>query len=215
MAQKAAVEAVLRDPSFRLRTTMLRPALFMEELWKRYTRPSILRRGTLALALPRDAPLQLTAVRDVGAAAAAAFARPSRYAGAVVDLAGDELTPAAMADAFAAAQRSPVCALALPAWPLRLMNPGLYDIVRFMRDSGYGVDVAACRREHPHMLSFPDFLALTCWADEARSYEGGVRYDDVEALLAEAAAAAAEAGAGALADGEAVAGAEDAAAEGA
>jgi hypothetical protein len=29
MAQKAAVEAVLRDPSYDLRTTFIRPAMFM------------------------------------------------------------------------------------------------------------------------------------------------------------------------------------------
>jgi hypothetical protein len=153
-----------------------------EEWWKSYTRPGVLR-GTLALALPRDRPLQLTAVRDVGAAAAAALADPARFAGVAFDLAGDELTPCAMADAFAAAQRSPVRTLALPAWPLALLRPGLYDVVRFLRDAGYGVDVAACRREFPTLLSFPDFLGLTRWGDASRTYQAGVRYDDAEALL--------------------------------
>jgi nucleoside-diphosphate-sugar epimerase len=183
MKQKAAVEAVLRDPSFGLRTTFIRPAMFMEEWWKHYTRPGILQ-GTLTLALPRDRPLQLTAVRDVGYAAAEALRTPGRAGSSAFELAGDELTPTAMADAFAAAQRAPVRAVALPAWPLALLRPGLYDVVRFLRDVGYGVDVAECRRAHPFVLSFQEFLSLTRWEDPSRTYADGIRYADAEAALA-------------------------------
>lgn len=179
MRQKAAAEAVLRDPRYGLRTTVLRPAMFMEEFWKAYTRPGVLS-GTFSLALPSDCAMQLTAVRDVGVAAAKALAAPERFAGMAVDLAGDELTPAKMAHAFAAAQHAPVRVRALPAWPLVLLKPPLYDLVRFLCDAGYGVDVADSRRQHPYLLSFNDFLAQTRWDDAARSYEDGVRYADVE-----------------------------------
>ncbi len=156
--------------------------MFMEEWFKSYTRPGVLR-GTLTLSLPPGLPIQLTSVRDVGYAAALALRAPHAYAGRVVPLAGDELTPTQMAAAFAQAQQAPVRFKPVPAWPLALLKRELYDIVRFLRDVGYGIDVAATRQQYPWLLTFPQFLELTRWADATRSYEHGVRYLDADAAL--------------------------------
>jgi hypothetical protein len=53
----------------------------------------------------------------MGTAAAAAFRDPSRFAGRNIPLAGDELTPLQMCEAFAAAQGGgPVKHSCPPAW---------------------------------------------------------------------------------------------------
>lgn len=177
--QKGDVESLFaRNSTFS--HTFLRPAMFMEEWWKGYTRGAVLE-GTLRLSLPSDKKLQLTAVRDVGFAAARALCAPHAFAGRVLPLAGDELTPLQMAAAFAHAQRSDVRYSRMPAWPLALLKPQLWRIVRFLEDPGYGIDVAACRKEHPWMLTFAQFLEATRWADASRSYSS-VRYADADAF---------------------------------
>ena len=215
MDQKHAVEDIFAPLPF----TALQATLFMEELWKKYTRPKILQvspppcltfssgcscssqrrtclasaggfrwlpsrspappylsQGTFAFALPPDKPLQLLAVKDMGRAAAAVLADPDRFIGQAIPLAGDELTPAQMCEAFSAAQGGqPVRYSRLPAWPFWLLKPDLYRLCRFYATNGYDADVARCRREFG-LMSFPQFLAATNWGDESLSFEGGVRY---------------------------------------
>lgn len=54
--QKHKVEQILKQAS--LPTTMLRACLFMEEFWKQYTRPSVLK-GSFPFAVQPDKPLHL------------------------------------------------------------------------------------------------------------------------------------------------------------
>lgn len=66
-----------------------------------------------------DRPLQLVAARDLGLAAAIAFTSSSvsDWAGRCIPLAGDELTPLQMCEAFSAAQGGmPVKHSSPPAW---------------------------------------------------------------------------------------------------
>jgi hypothetical protein len=48
-----------------IQVTSLRANLFMEELWKDYTRPAILK-GSFPFSVPSDRPVYLTCVRDMG-----------------------------------------------------------------------------------------------------------------------------------------------------
>ena len=180
MQMKAAVEEHFASTSTSggFTFTSLRPAMFMEEWWKRYTRPQILK-GTFTLALPPDTPLQLTAVHDVGRLAADALRQPRAYAGRAIELAGDELTPAQMASAFSAAQRTPVLYKSMPAWPLWFIQRDLFSITTFLRETGYGVDMRQCKAEFPWLMPFAQFLEHTRWADASLWYDGsGVNYAD-------------------------------------
>jgi uncharacterized protein YbjT (DUF2867 family) len=117
MDQKHAVEDVLLGAG--LPGLMLEATMFMEEFWKRYTRPGLIAKGTFTFSLPSDRPLQLVAARDVGLAAAHALrsADPGAWAGRRLPLAGDELTPAQMCAAFSRAQGGmPVKQSCPPAW---------------------------------------------------------------------------------------------------
>jgi uncharacterized protein YbjT (DUF2867 family) len=117
MDQKHAVEDVLLGAG--LPGLMLEATMFMEEFWKRYTRPGLVERNTFTFSLPPDRPLQLVAARDVGLAAATAItsADPAAWAGRRMPLAGDELTPLQMCAAFSAAQGgAPVRHSNPPAW---------------------------------------------------------------------------------------------------
>jgi NmrA-like family len=90
------------------------------QFWKRYTRPGLVGSSRFTFSLPGDTLLQLVAARDVGLAAAAAMTdpNPGRWAGVTLPLAGDELTPTQMCEAFGEAQGlgAPVTHVCPPAW---------------------------------------------------------------------------------------------------
>ncbi|GLC52607.1 hypothetical protein PLESTB_000648600 [Pleodorina starrii] len=65
MEQKHRIEDVM---AAEVPTVALRASMFMEELWKRYTRPGILK-GRFIWSTPSDRPVQLVAARDMGLAA--------------------------------------------------------------------------------------------------------------------------------------------------
>ncbi|EFN56307.1 hypothetical protein CHLNCDRAFT_51737 [Chlorella variabilis] len=175
MDQKHQVEDILAAAGLPL--TCLQASLFMEELWKRYTRPAILK-GTFAFAMPPDKPLHLVSVKDMGRVAAQVVAAPDEFVGRAVPLAGDALTPVQLAAAFSAAQRHapPVAYKHLPAWPFWLLNRDLYRICRFYSTQartawgmatlwvGYGIDAEACRARFG-LQSFAEFLEETSWGD--------------------------------------------------
>jgi uncharacterized protein YbjT (DUF2867 family) len=90
-----------------VRTTVVRPATFMEEIpWYWLSRLG----GALNLATPfvGTQRLQLVALEDVGALAALAVARPDEFAGRTIDVAGDVATPLEIATLLADELGEPV-----------------------------------------------------------------------------------------------------------
>ncbi|GAB4821514.1 hypothetical protein N2152v2_008560 [Parachlorella kessleri] len=158
MEQKHAVEDMLAGA---LPLTSLQATLFMEEFWRPSTREAILR-GTLELAVPPDRPIQLVSVKDLGKLAVRALARPSQFAGQFIPLAGDELTPRQLSEAFSAAQGSQVSFHELPPWPLLLFCRDAYNYTRFLREKGYEADIEWCRRRFG-LMDFRTFLEDTRW----------------------------------------------------
>jgi uncharacterized protein YbjT (DUF2867 family) len=63
--QKHNVERMFREEFPDIQFTSLRANLFMEELWKGYTRPAILK-GTFPFSVPHERKLYLTSVKDMG-----------------------------------------------------------------------------------------------------------------------------------------------------
>lgn len=169
--QKYQVEQVLKDAG--LPTTMLRACLFMEEFWKSYTRPRILK-GKFPFSIQLDKPLHLLSVRDMGKVAVRVMQSPDRYIGTAIELAGDVLTPREMAEEFSSVQGQPVVHQEIPPWVfLLLMRKELFDLIQWYRQEGYQADVGYLReKEFPSLLTtFRKFLAETQWADSQRSYE--------------------------------------------
>jgi len=172
IAQKHAVEQVFRESG--LPATHLRANLFMEELWKSYTRPPILK-GKYPFSLPPDRDVYLTSVRDMGRLAGSCLAGPPPPAdGRVINVASEVSTPAGMAEAFAAAQGTP-CEhkqARLLRWIARLFLPDLYEVIQFYRTSTETTDVAALERQFPGLLTpFAAFLEETRWGDAEATYE--------------------------------------------
>lgn len=168
--QKYKVEQVLQQAG--LPTTMLRACLFMEEFWKRYTRPAVLK-GTFSFAVQPDRPLHLITTKDMGRVAAYVINHRADYVGRAIELAGDRLTPQQMAAAFARAQGTPVAYREIPPWIfLLLLRKPLFDLIQWYRQAGYEADVEGLRQEFPGLLTpFAAFLAETDWANTTLTYE--------------------------------------------
>lgn len=169
--QKYKVEQILKKAG--LPTTMLRACLFMEEFWKKYTRPSILK-GVFPFSIQPDKPLHLITTKDMGRIAAYVMKNPCKYIGQEIELAGDVLTPKQMAEAFSLAQGIPVVYKQIPAWLfLLLRRKELFALIQWYRTKGYQADVKRLRSEEfPGLLTtFSEFLEETNWADSELTYE--------------------------------------------
>jgi uncharacterized protein YbjT (DUF2867 family) len=165
------VEQVLKNAG--LPTTMLRACLFMEEFWKKYTRPSILK-GVFPFSIQPDKPIHLITTKDMGRVAAYVIKHPSKYIGQEIELAGDVLTPKQMTEAFSKAQGIPVVYKETPAWIfLLLFRKELFDLIQWYRTKGYQADVQRLREEEfPGLLTtFSEFLEETNWANQELTYE--------------------------------------------
>lgn len=168
--QKYKVEQILKQA---VPTTMLRACLFMEEFWKKYTRPSILK-GVFRFSIQPDKPLYLITTKDMGRVAAYMMKHPSKYIGKEIELAGDMLTPQQMAEAFSKVRGMSVVYKEIPAWIfLLLLRRELFDLIMWYRTKGYQADVKHLREEEfPGLLTtFSEFLEETNWANADLTYE--------------------------------------------
>lgn len=169
--QKYQIEQILKQAG--LPTTMLRACLFMEEFWKQYTRPSILK-GSFPFSVQPHKPLHLITTKDMGRVAAYVIKHPAQYIGKEIELAGDVLTPKQMAEVFSQVQEIPVKHKEVPAWIfLLLFRKELFDLIMWYRNQGYQADVKQLREEEfPRLLTtFREFLEETNWADRELTYE--------------------------------------------
>lgn len=169
--QKYEIEQVLKQAD--LPYTMLRACLFMEEFWKPYTRPPILK-GSFPFSIQPDRPLHLITTKDMGRVAAYAMQHPAEYIGRAIELAGDVLTPQEMAEEFSRVQGKSVVHREIPPWIfLLLFRKQLFDLIQWYRKEGYRADVQYLREEEfPGLLTtFREFLEETNWANEKLTYE--------------------------------------------
>jgi uncharacterized protein YbjT (DUF2867 family) len=168
--QKRKVEQILRQTD--LPTTMLRACLFMEEFWKQYTRPSVLK-GSFPFAVQPNKPLHLITTKDMGRVAAYVMKHRSQYVGQEIELAGDVLTPKQMAEAFSRVQGRSVVYKEIPPWVfLLLFRKSLFDLIQWYRKQGYQADVPSLRESFPGLLTpFAQFLEETDWANAELTYQ--------------------------------------------
>ncbi|MFE1956293.1 NmrA/HSCARG family protein [Streptomyces sp. NPDC059524] len=143
-------------------STVLRPTFFMDNFADHL--PEVVD-GTrvVALALKPDTRVQYIAVEDIGWFAAEAFDRPGEYLGRKLEIAGDELTAAEVAEAFAARTGTPARFQELPldmvaSNPYIPNAPEIALMFEWFQDHGYQADIPALRAAHPGLKSFEAFL---------------------------------------------------------
>jgi hypothetical protein len=184
IAQKHAVEGIFRNKYIvgcgdvaSLPFVSLRANLFMEELWKSYTRPSILA-GKYPFAIPSDRYVYLTSVRDMGRLAGTVLQQQQSTIGndvCNINVASDKLTPPMMAEKFAQAQNSRCVHKRSRFFGLlaRLFFKDLYEVIQFYRTSTEitNIDVLKNQFTGVQLTSFDSFLEETQWGDKTLTYE--------------------------------------------
>lgn len=136
--------------------TILRPVAFMDNFG-----PNIFGKlfGVAWRDYVRGKALQFISCHDIGVAGAQALMQPERYKSRAISLASDEATFDQASENFRDKLNMDMPtsygilgkALVWASKDMRLM----FD---FMRDRGFGVDVAAVRKEFPGMLTLADWL---------------------------------------------------------
>ena len=142
-----------------MRHTIVRPVFFMEN-WLGM-RQSI-DAGTLNFPLSPTTRLQMVAVDNIGAAIAAAFEHPGKWAHRAVELAGDELSMTQLAEVFSQVVGREVRYVQVP-WDEfeKQIGKEMTTMYRWFEDVGYHVDIGAARQEHPELMTFDHWLNLS------------------------------------------------------
>jgi len=123
--------------------TLLRPVTFMENYLLRRER---IEAGVLEGPFEPGMRQQLVAVRDIGAVVAELFARPEEGRGRAIDLAGDDLALADVADVFTRALGRPVRYARRRDDTIGDRDPGqMRALLSWREREGHRVDVAALR----------------------------------------------------------------------
>lgn len=148
--------------SLKIPYTILRPVAFMENY--NGTRAQILAGSLPGRGIRPEKATQLVAVEDIAVFAALAFKDPKTYLGRTIELAGDELTDAQVAQVFAKVIGRPVAV----APPVR--RPGLNEeeaqaSFNFFNGEAYTADIAALRKIHPGLLTLEQYLRKHGWED--------------------------------------------------
>ncbi|HEX9388232.1 MAG TPA: NmrA/HSCARG family protein [Anaerolineales bacterium] len=142
--------------------TILRPAFFMENY--NWSRAQILNGILTGMGLRPEKGLQSVAVEDIGVFVALAFANPEQYIGKTIELSGDELTEAQIADTFTKVIGRPV-KLTMPTGDggRRRSEEEMIAMFNFFNGEGYGADIPALRKLHPGLLTLEQYLRKNGW----------------------------------------------------
>jgi uncharacterized protein YbjT (DUF2867 family) len=145
--------------------TIVRPVFFMENFTYPQTKDEVTK-GTLAMGLAPDQPLQMIAVDDVGYAVARVFDRKDKYLWKGVDLAGDELTMSVAADVLGEAMGCQVTFKQVPMDALRAQSGDYAAMIEWFNSGGFHVDLEMQRVFNPGIHRFNDWVRESGWPSQ-------------------------------------------------
>ncbi|RDW80510.1 NAD(P)-binding Rossmann-fold containing protein-10 [Coleophoma crateriformis] len=157
IASKHRIEAYIQQKTAgtALRWTFLRPVTFMDNLT-----PDFPGKGFAAMwRQVGSKPIQLVAARDIGYFGAVALLRPEKYAGRKIGIAGDELNFEQACSVFretmGVEMPTTFCAVGSV---LKMAMKDIGAMFTWFETAGYGVNIAAARRENPNLQDFATWL---------------------------------------------------------
>lgn len=130
IGSKRAIEERLAE--LPLRTTILRPGFFMENLLRFFIPTQVDGALTFAIPIPPDKENGLIAADDIGKAAAAVIADPDRYVGKEIKLVSDVGSPASMAQILGEELGCPARPMHIPLEDIAAQWPQGYDDLNWL-----------------------------------------------------------------------------------
>jgi uncharacterized protein YbjT (DUF2867 family) len=141
MGSKRAIEERLAELG--LRTTILRPAFFMENLDKYFPVQLVEGRYKMVVPIPMHRKTELVAIADIAAAVCAVLDAPDQFIGKEIDLIGDSLSLEEMAQQWAAVHSLPTDPVALDPTALVGGWPQGVPLFKWLNDVGTRGDAKA------------------------------------------------------------------------
>ncbi|MBN3940734.1 NmrA/HSCARG family protein [Nostoc sp. NMS9] len=138
-------------------STVIRPSAFMEIL----TLPGMgLDKGAFTFFMRPDQPMQFIAVEDIGKIVAGIFAVPAKFGSQSIEIAGDTVTGAELAEKFSRTAERPITYHRFPDSLLEqdAFLGGLARLIDQGRLAG-NADIASLREEFPGLLTMDEWLA--------------------------------------------------------
>ena len=108
--------------------------------------------------LKKDKHLHMTAVKDIGAVALAAFQNPDQYAGTKINIAGDSLTVAEIRAIYNKNMPKKAPSYAIPSWLSCLLSKDLAKQLKWNNNPGWQFPLSETKAVIPATTSFEQFL---------------------------------------------------------
>jgi uncharacterized protein YbjT (DUF2867 family) len=147
-----------------LKTTILRPVFFMENLGSPWFLPGI-QSGTFSLPMASNRKLAMVTLENIGEYGAQAFLHPEKYLGTEIELAGDELTiPDALA-MISAATGKKIAYQALPhEGAEKIFGEDFAIMFKWFDEVGYNPDFKYLEKQYGiPLIRFADYLKTAEW----------------------------------------------------
>ncbi len=125
--------------------TIVGPVYFAENLFSPWMLPGLIR-GTLALPMPVDRPLQQIPVGDIASFVCLVLENRSRFLGQRIDIASDELSCERGAEIVSAASGREIGCAEIPIYE---MSEDMARMSEWFDAVGYSADIALLRRDYP------------------------------------------------------------------
>ncbi|MDB5089674.1 MAG: putative nucleoside-diphosphate sugar epimerase [Mucilaginibacter sp.] len=154
-------EDILRNAGFKY-WTILRPVFFMDN----FITPKVtfmfpdLAKGEIVTAWDSNAKLQLIAVDDTGAFAAAAFNNPEKFNEQIIDLAGDELTIGEIAQSITSVtgKNIHINYVSEAEAVQKGLHPAFANVQIWNNEIGYNADIQALKAYGLPVTNFSQYL---------------------------------------------------------
>jgi uncharacterized protein YbjT (DUF2867 family) len=130
--------------------TIVAPAYFMENLVAPFMLPG-LKQGTLSMAMPARRGLQQISVEDIASFTALVMENRDRFLGKRVNIAGDELDGARVAEIVSQVSGYQIDYAEADIGELLAMNQDLGKMFEWFNEVGYSADIPALRRDYPEV----------------------------------------------------------------
>jgi uncharacterized protein YbjT (DUF2867 family) len=144
-----------------LKWSIVRPAYFMEN----FLIPDMishLYNGDFPFPLETEMSMQLLAVDDIGEMVKVMFNNPEKYLGKAIEIAGDELTGAQMAETLSKATGKTVTYREIPVESLHEKSADYEMMFDWMNRRGFAADIESLKEK------IPTLKTLETWAETIR-----------------------------------------------